>query len=262
VIGMPPSFNQDQQQQSYGQQPGGYGQQSGGFGQQQPGGYGQQPPQQYGQQQGGYGQQQGGFGQQSGGFGHQPGGFGQQPGGFGQQPQPYGQPQPQFGVPQQPGYPPTTAAPPAKRRLLPFILGGGGLLALCCIGAIVAVALIARNATGDGSIEFGTDVRDAGSSFEIVGATTSFASTDQLAFVADLKERADTNVLSMSLIQITSSGEESVFDDDLELTESNSTVIAYRNPLLLSLFATEPGSYKIKISRGLTVLAEGTFNVR
>jgi hypothetical protein len=73
-----PAWNQQQQQQGYGQPQGGYGQPQGGYGQQPQGGYGQQP-------QGGYGQQpQGGYGQQpQGGYGGGPG-YGQPGGGYGQ----------------------------------------------------------------------------------------------------------------------------------------------------------------------------------
>lgn len=256
VIGAPPGYPQSQQPPSYGQQPGGYGQQ-GGFGNQQ-----QQP---YGQQQGGYGQQPGGFGQQpQQPYGQQGGGFGQQPGGYGQQPQqPYGQ-QPQFGAPQQPGYPPMVPAAPAKRSRLPVIIGSvAGVLLLCCIVGVVIAVIVSRNGGGNGSIKFGTDYKESGSSYDIVGEKSTFSKGDTIAFVANLKERANTTTLTMSLVQVNSDGtEKELYTEDSDITNKDSNVIAYKNPLLLSVYVKDAGTYKIKLSRDTTVLAEGTFTYR
>jgi hypothetical protein len=240
VIGTPPPYSQ-------GQQPPAYGQQQGGFGQQPGGGFGQQPQQPYGQQ---------------------PGGYGQQPGGFGPQPQqPYGQQPPQFGMPQQPGYPPGAPATPPKRNRLPLIIGGiGGLLALCCIGIVVVLALVGRFGGGSGEIEFGTDVRENGNNYDIVGKKDSFTSGDQFAFVADLKERQSASSLDMVLLRVKSDGtEEQVLEDTVELSGTSGSqydVVAYRNPILLALLTNQPGTYKVKLSNGSTLLAEGTFNYR
>ena len=79
-------------------------------------------------------------------------------------------------------------------------------------------------------------------------------------------ERVETNVDSNAPYEahiVKSDGtEEELYSDDSELTNKDSNLIAYKNPLLLALFVSDPGTYKIKLSRDTTVLAEGTFTYR
>jgi hypothetical protein len=197
----------------------------------------------------------------------QPAPYGSQPPAYWQQSPGYGQPPPSFGQPQQPGAwqgPPVQsfgAPTPPKKSKLPLILGGiGGFLLLCCVGLVALTVVVSRFGGGSGTMEFGTDYTQASGDLEIVGKKASFTQGEQLAFVADLSGRANASGLDLIMVRVNSDGtEEEVFNTEVAISDPDSRVIAYKNPVLLALTGGEAGSYKIKLMRDSTVLSEGSF---
>lgn len=189
-------------------------------------------------------------------FNQPPAGFGQQPPAFGQPPQPGGW----QGPPVQSLAAPAPPAPPKKSKL-PLILGGvTGVLLLCCVGAFAVVMLLARLGSGSGTMEFGTDYSQSSGSFEIVGKKAEFSAGEQIAFVADLSERANASGLDLIMVRVNADGtEEELFNTEVTISDPDTNKIAYKNPVLLALTGDQEGTYKIKLARDGTVLSEGTF---
>ncbi len=197
---------------------------------------------------------------QSAPSGSQPPAYGQQPAGFGQQPPAFGQP-PQPGAWQGPPVQSFGATTPPKKSKLPLIIGGiAGFLLLCCVGIVALTVLVSRFGGGSGTMEFGTDYTQSSGDLEIVGKKATFTQGEQLAFVADLSERANASGLDLIMVRVNSDGtEEELFNVEVAISDPDSRVIAYKNPVLLALTGGESGTYKIKLLRDSTVLSEGSF---
>jgi hypothetical protein len=144
---------------------------------------------------------------------------------------------------------------------LPLVIGGiGGFLLLCCVGIVALTVLVSRFGGGSGTMEFGTDYTQARSDFALVGKKDSFTQGEQLAFVANLSERANASGLDLIMVRVNADGtEEELFNTEVAISDPDTNILAYKNPVLLALTGDESGTYKITLSRDGTVLSEGTF---
>ncbi len=140
--------------------------------------------------------------------------------------------------------------------------GLGGLIGLGVAALVLVVPLTLSRATGagTGTISFGTDYRETRNGFEIMNPRTTFGPRDVVAYVADFNERPGTTNLDELLAHVSPSGSENVVHrETFDIADPNYAQLAARFPIA-ELMARQPaGTYTLKLLRGSTILAEGTF---
>lgn len=124
---------------------------------------------------------------------------------------------------------------------------------------IVAALMLAAcgGAAGAGEITFGSALND---NLEITGgAKSSFRSGDNFAWRAVLSEPAGATSLRVLIARVTGDTERAVDERTITVTDAEFNVFGNELPVA-NLGLTEAGTYVMRISRGATTLAEGTFN--
>lgn len=113
---------------------------------------------------------------------------------------------------------------------------------------------------GKGTIVFGTDYRETTKGFEVVNPRTTFTPGDNLAYVAQFKDKAGATVVERLITSVSPNGAETTaFRKFVDVADPAFTLLAGE----LGQFCRECRSeqtYKLKFVRGGTVLAEGQFS--
>jgi hypothetical protein len=112
--------------------------------------------------------------------------------------------------------------------------------------------------TGTGEIVFGTGL-DANN--EVTGQTDIFGVNDLIAYRASFSESAGSTSIDFILARVTNGTETAVFTQAITVPDPDSNFASEANSSLATLAGNTPGTYVMRLYRGSTKLAEGTFTL-
>ena len=110
-----------------------------------------------------------------------------------------------------------------------------------------------------GSIEFGTNHAD----HKIRHPKTNFGPRDRFAYIAHVKRYPARSRIKEYFLRVLPNGKERLVNSDSFTEPKSSKFITFKVPItkLYQFGLTPPGTFRVRLWRGTTKLAEGTFRL-
>lgn len=134
----------------------------------------------------------------------------------------------------------------------------GGLLVAASVAAALPGAAQARVV---GTIQFGRNYRDAGSSFAIVGAKQTFGPRERMAYIAHIPNGPGTHKMTVAFYLKSGGTLSFVSKHAWDVKNVRDTEFANRYTLaaMADYGIVRPGTYVMRFTNGKILLAQGTF---